>query len=471
MKSSILSCAIIVTLSLGAPNTVYADSATWNLHPANANWYHASNWTPATVPNGPSDVATLPDSDIIAIRLPKGSHTILDSLIFDVPSEPSGGVLVGKETTLTFVGAGVINKQNDLSGIRIEGGGSVTFLGSAMADCLLAVFNGHLNLRDDSVFVGFINAYGSFESNGHGGTVVFSDRATVEGDITINGSVFEGDNGGRVYFNDDCLTNGSFILLAGNGRIDLSGHNPPGISIETLDGEDDGTGFICLGSNNLTIDSSLIQNESTIHATIQDGGRSGGNGGSITKNGTSSLTLSGSNTYTGSTTINAGTFLVNNPHGSGTGTGAVQINAGTLGGTGRIAGSVTLGTGSGNGAFLVPGVENTPVSTLTIQGSLLLASDSTYNFDLSLSRVTADSVVANGVTIESNAQFLFNILGHGTLPLGTVFIVIDNTAANSIQGAFSNLSDGDIITTEGGNLQVSYEGGDGNDLTLTVVPQ
>ncbi len=53
---------------------------------------------------------------------------------------------------------------------------------------------------------------------------------------------------------------------------------------------------------------------------------------------------------------------------------------------------------------------------------------------------------------------------------GTVLTVINNTSANPIIGTFSNLADGAIITVNGNNLQANYEGGDGNDLTLTVVP-
>jgi hypothetical protein len=139
-------------------------------------------------------------------------------------------------------------------------------------------------------------------------------------------------------------------------------------------------------------------------------------------------------------------------------------------GVSLIAGGVIVGTGSGSGAFLAPGIKASAPGTLTIQSALTFNSDSTYNVDLDNSKVTADKIVATGVTIATNAQFSFNAVGHGTLPLGTVFTVIDNTAATPIAGVFSNLADGSTFAANGNNFHVSYEGADGNNLTLTVVP-
>jgi hypothetical protein len=75
-------------------------------------------------------------------------------------------------------------------------------------------------------------------------------------------------------------------------------------------------------------------------------------------------------------------------------------------------------------------------------------------------------VVANGVTINSGATVALRGQTTGALTQG---MVIRNTSADPISGTFSNLADGAIVTINGNNLQASYEGGDGNDLTLTVV--
>jgi hypothetical protein len=47
---------------------------------------------------------------------------------------------------------------------------------------------------------------------------------------------------------------------------------------------------------------------------------------------------------------------------------------------------------------------------------------------------------------------------------------LNNTAAAPIAGSFSNLPDGSTFISNGNRFKVNYEGGDGNDLTLTVVP-
>jgi len=74
-------------------------------------------------------------------------------------------------------------------------------------------------------------------------------------------------------------------------------------------------------------------------------------------------------------------------------------------------------------------------------------------------------VIANGIIITSGAHFSFTDLASGTLTPGTVFTLIDNTAASPIAGTFSNLPDGSVFTTNGNTYQANYEGSDGNDLT------
>jgi hypothetical protein len=70
-------------------------------------------------------------------------------------------------------------------------------------------------------------------------------------------------------------------------------------------------------------------------------------------------------------------LLVSNTTGLGAG-GPIQVNGGTLGGSGTVAGPVTVGTGTGAGAFLAPARGTKKQSTFTIQSSLTFKADSTY---------------------------------------------------------------------------------------------
>ena len=274
-----------------------------------------------------------------------------------------------------------------------------------------------------------------------------------------------GDGGGRIYFLSDSSGGQARVKVFGNGFLDIGGHNAPGVSIGSIQG----SGLVFLGALNLTVGSN---NRSTnFSGLIQDGRpNQTGSGGSLSKVGTGTLVLRNSNAYTGGTTINGGKLVVNNESGSGTGSGPLQVNAGRLGGSGMIAGDVTVGDGSGRGAILSPGESARKRGTLTTQSTLTLKSDAIYKFNLNSDTAKSDSVVSNGVTIHSGAQFTFTDVAHGTLPIGTVFTVIDNTSGNSITGTFSNLPDGSTFSSHGNTYQVNYEGGDGNDLTLTVVP-
>ncbi|MFZ0916780.1 MAG: hypothetical protein WAN04_07785, partial [Candidatus Udaeobacter sp.] len=144
---------------------------------------------------------------------------------------------------------------------------------------------------------------------------------------------------------------------------------------------------------------------------------------------------------------------------------------GTLGGNGTIGGAVTIG-GSSAGGALAPGAQPRNEETLAIQGSLTFQTGGTYLFTFKATgnNSEADEVIANGVTIAGSATLAVDGKTGVRLRVGTRFTVISNTASTPIAGTFGNLPDGSIITSRGNHFQASYEGGDGNDLTLTVVP-
>jgi autotransporter-associated beta strand protein len=277
-------------------------------------------------------------------------------------------------------------------------------------------------------------------------------RGTIEGGGDAAAAIQTGAD------NDTVNNAGDVIVDASGKAIDLGdGDDTLNISGGTIHGDISGGN----GTNTCTIDPGLL-GFFTYRSAISDFDSVEIKSGIVS--------FFGASSYTGTTTISGGIFIVANNTGSATGSGAVQVSRGALGGNGSIDGPVTIGGGMGP-AVLAPAALPANEPTLTIQSTLTFQSGGSYLYTFAASRNNsrADKVIANGVTITSGAAL--NVAGIilGRLPVGTTFTVINNTAVTPIAGTFANLHDGSIITVFGNHLQASYEGGDGNDLTLTVV--
>jgi autotransporter-associated beta strand protein len=371
-----------------------------------------------------------------------GNATIINEGTVGTNGWQSHTSLGGSADTATII--------NNPATVQGGEGGYTFYISPDVAQSPTIINNGSSFLNADTAGRTFVTGNGDSAGN-----------ATLIAHGGINGGA-----GGAIFFANDTDGGMARVQLDGNGFLDISTRKPPGLNIGSVEGD----GEIFLGANNLGIGGNNLSTQFSGH--IQDGGTYNRTGGAITKIGSGTLTLTGANTYTGTTTVSAGTLQVSNGIGSGTGTGPVNVNVGTLGGKGIIAGTITVGTGAGSGAFLAPAAGMNAQATLTIQSSLTFNSDAiyTYTFSATHNRVRTDKVVANGVTINSGATIALSGQIRGPLTQGLVLTVISNTSANPISGTFSNLPDGEIVTISGNNFQASYEGGDGNDLTLTVVP-
>lgn len=144
-------------------------------------------------------------------------------------------------------------------------------------------------------------------------------------------------------------------------------------------------------TNTLVIDGGVSTGTTTFSGVIKDHETEATRKVALTKNGTSTQILSGVNTYTGATTINAGTLLVNGSLGNT----AVAVNGGVLGGNGTIAGATNINSGG----TLSPG--NSP-GTLTFDGNLSLNSGSIYRFE------GGDLVDVNG-TLDLNNNWTLSL--------------------------------------------------------------
>jgi autotransporter-associated beta strand protein len=179
-----------------------------------------------------------------------------------------------------------------------------------------------------------------------GGTST-AENATVH---TTNGGVTQfltNANGGQARFITDA--GGAFSIVLANNPVTVG-------SIE-------GAGLYFLGGNQLITGSNDL-------STTVSGVIFGLLGGSLVKTGSGTLTLSGPNAYTGPTTVNAGSLIVD---GSIAASSLTTVNNGaTLGGNGTV-GTTLINTG----ATLAPGPSGAP-GMMTVAGNLALQSGATY---------------------------------------------------------------------------------------------
>jgi autotransporter-associated beta strand protein len=144
-----------------------------------------------------------------------------------------------------------------------------------------------------------------------------------------------------------------------------------------------------------------INTNSVFGGTISDGGAAGT---ALVFKGPGSLALTGNNTYSGNTTVKAGTLFVNTTVGSATGSGDVLVASGaTLGGSGNIAGLATLA----DGATLAPG---NGAGTLKINEGLVLGSGAIMNFELG---TVSDQVIVTHDLSLAGTLNITNLAGFG----------------------------------------------------------
>jgi hypothetical protein len=107
-------------------------------------------------------------------------------------------------------------------------------------------------------------------------------------------------------------------------------------------------------------------------------------------------------------------------------------------------------------------------STATLRaGDLFAGSSATFEFRLNgvAPGTQYDQIAITGEVHLSGAAM--RITNGFAPPPGATFVIISNDGADAVDGSFFGLPEGSFITTNGVSLQISYAGGDGNDVTLT----
>ena len=225
-------------------------------------------------------------------------------------------------------GAGTLtlSGSNSYTGATTVNGGTLAVTSGG------AINHGGANLNVGLFGTATLNVTGGRVTNADGSLGSYAGSvgtATVSSGTWANtGDLVVGNSGtGTLTMTGGLVSVGGTLSQGNFGTINLN-------SGGTLQIGTGGTGGV-LGVSTLTNNGTLIFNRSdaSTYAGIISGS------GALTKQGAGTLTLSGSNSYTGATTVSAGELKVNGSNG----TGAMTIASdATLSGTGTIGGNTTI---------------------------------------------------------------------------------------------------------------------------------
>jgi autotransporter-associated beta strand protein len=250
-----------------------------------------------------------------------------------------------------------------------------------------------------------------------------------------------------------------------NSYYDIS--NPPGnvntYNLATPNGPTlNGVNYPGQGSTNCCTDTTILRvNQITPAATLTVTG--GGNFSGVIQDGTGqtaltvtggSLVLSGNSSFTGATTVQAGTLEIDGTNSAS----PVSVSGGTLQGTGTINQLTTTG------GTVSPG--GTAIGTLTVSssGGASTLGGSTYLVDVSNSG-SSDELVNTANTLNLNGATL-QVSAASTSSAGQKFTILGSPSFSGSN--FNGLADGTILLgSNGRNYTIHYPG---TIVTLTDTP-
>ena len=374
-----------------------------------------------------------------------------------------GNLVVGGSSTLTVTGGTTtVNATN----------GNTLFGGASGNNTALQINGGVLNIQGVGAWVAIGDAggaatttltSGTYSNTTQWGEIVARNNAASNGTLNINGGRFyvsstnSGGFGGLnvahtgtgvVNLNGGVLEVDRLYKNAGNGTVYLNGGTlavAPNVITDFMTGltaafVKSGGAIIDTATRSITIGQNLLADPVS-------------SGGGLTKLGAGTLTLTGSSTYTGTTTISAGTLQVGNGGATGSlGSGNV-LNNGALG-FNRTTNLTVASVISGSGSLTKSGS-----NTLTLSGN------NTY---------TGLTTVSAGVLSLSGTSSIGNLVVSGSSALtvtgGTTTVNATN-GNTAFGGAFGNNTtlqiNGGVLNIQGAGAWVTI-GDNGGSATTTI---
>ncbi|EFN2632215.1 AIDA autotransporter-like protein ShdA, partial [Salmonella enterica subsp. enterica serovar Albany] len=329
---------------------------------------------------------------------------------FDNAISGSGQVVKSGDETLTLSGSntytgGTLISGGTLVASNVEALGS----GDVTNDAVLELNTGGtfdnvisgsgqvVKSGDDALTLSGANTYTGGTTINDGTLVATSVDALGTGDVTDNATL-ELNTGGTF---DNAISGSGQVVKSGDKMLTLSGANSYSGGTLISDGTLVASNVESLGTGDVTNNATLELNTGGDFTNNISGS------GQVVKSGDETLTLSGSNTYTGGTTINDGTLVATSVEALGSGDvtndAVLALNTGgdfanNIGGTGSVV-------KSGDETLTLSGT-NSYTGGTTISGGTLVATNV---------EALGTGDVTNNATLELNTggDFTNNISGNG----------------------------------------------------------
>ena len=442
-------------------------SALWSSGAANSIWNNAANNTAVFGNNhgaaGTVNVATITAGGITFNAAGSGSYTLAGGTLTFAGASPvmaanvnaTIGAVVAGTAGLTKTGAGTLTLTgaNTLTGLATITTGVLKLQGVALSKTMrsYAINPGAVLNMDGSGLVppagtGTISGAGTLRVSG--GTWNGTSSA---GSFSVNlaaGGLLDVQSGASIQ-------NGGwspFTWSANQGGLNVSG------SFDMADGRDvtvdalSGAGTIAktwgTGTNHFTV--GVANGSGTLSGKITNASGLI----ALTKSGTGTQTLAGTNTYTGATRVEGGRLTVNGSLGA---TAVTVVPGASLGGTGTINGHVQISWGG-----LAPG------NTLTLAGGLDFSQPDASTMVVDMQTTNGALGVVNPlqmnggmITVAGTITLQLNLPG-GTLGPGTYTLI---TGATSTTGA-ANV----ILSGAPAGLAASLDTSTPGKLVLVIAP-
>ncbi len=389
--------------------------------------------------------------------------------------------------TLRYTGAAdTITGPITLNGLMNAGTGALTVNGALTAGStneLVVLSNGQNVTLNGAVGNNGANASALTYGGPGAGTLTLTAANTYTGATTINSGTFQLGNGGTtgsLSGSSTIIDNGALIFNRSNavtqgtdfGAAAITGTGTltqVGTGMTTLTAAETYAGATTISAGTLQLGNGGTTGSLATTSTITDNGNLTFNRsnavtqgtdfsaaaltgtGSLTQAGTGTTTLNAINTFTGGTTVNAGTLVLNNGGGSGVVRGVLTVNTGA---TLNLAANNALGYTAGqqvatlniNGGTVnttsTAGVNEGFVTSFNLTGGTLAytgaASSVNNSYQIDAGNAVAPSITSNASATTSLISGGINIRS-GSLPInvaaGTTASGVDLTISGAIYGS------------------------------------